>query len=66
MRRIATDEQRTDGEPSTSAQAAQPHGLALLEKKPRRKWTMQETQMLVAGCNKVCGFVCRRSTCIMS
>ena len=23
------------------------------EKKPRKKWTMEETQMLVAGCNKV-------------
>ena len=23
------------------------------EKKPRKKWTMEETQMPVAGCNKV-------------
>lgn len=23
------------------------------EKKPRKKWTMEETHMLVAGCNKV-------------
>ena len=23
------------------------------EKKPQKKWTMEETQMLVAGCNKV-------------
>ncbi|EIW56759.1 uncharacterized protein TRAVEDRAFT_170743 [Trametes versicolor FP-101664 SS1] len=50
MRRIATDELRTDGETSTSPQ---PHGCpSLPEKKPRKKWTMEETQMLVAGCNK--------------
>lgn len=53
MRRIATDELRTDGETSTSPQ---PHGCpSLPEKKPRKKWTMEETQMLVAGCNKVRG-----------
>ncbi len=28
------------------------------EKKPRKKWTMEETQMLVAGCNKVRGWPC--------
>ncbi len=55
MRRIATDELRTDGETSTSPQ---PHGCpSLPEKKPRKKWTMEETQMLVAGCNKVRGVV---------
>ncbi|KAI0632769.1 hypothetical protein C8Q77DRAFT_1158233 [Trametes polyzona] len=50
MRRIAMDDsQRTDGESSTSPQPHAPHQP---EKKPRKKWTMEETQMLVAGCNK--------------
>jgi len=26
----------------------------LPEKKPRKKWTPEETQMLVEGCNRVC------------
>ncbi|KAI0334190.1 hypothetical protein GY45DRAFT_1334399 [Cubamyces sp. BRFM 1775] len=52
MRRIAADEpSRTDGEPSSSAQSPQPQPPPP-EKKPRKKWTMEETQMLVAGCNK--------------
>ncbi|CDO68084.1 hypothetical protein BN946_scf184788.g15 [Trametes cinnabarina] len=54
MRRIASDEQRADGEPSPSAQSSQPHPPhpPPPEKKQRKKWTMEETQMLVAGCNK--------------
>ena len=27
------------------------------EKRPRKKWTHEETQNLVKGCNKVCYFV---------
>ncbi|KAI0641054.1 hypothetical protein C8Q79DRAFT_920329 [Trametes meyenii] len=45
MRKIATEENSADGE---SSQPQPP----LPEKKPRKKWTMEETQMLVAGCNK--------------
>ncbi|KAI0370955.1 hypothetical protein BV20DRAFT_994328 [Pilatotrama ljubarskyi] len=51
MRKIAMDEQRADGESSTGAQPSQPQA-PLPEKRPRKKWTMEETQMLVAGCNK--------------
>lgn len=59
MRRIATGEDRADDESSQSPQPAptQP------EKKPRKKWTIEETNMLVAGCNKVRSvdcFVARR------
>lgn len=34
--------------PSTTSTPAEP------PKKPRKKWTAEETQMLVDGCNKVC------------
>ena len=30
----------------------------LQEKKLRKKWSQEETQMLVEGCNKVCALVC--------
>ncbi|EED83632.1 predicted protein [Postia placenta Mad-698-R] len=43
MRRIESSIDRTDEEG-----ALQPS----TEKKPRKKWTMEETQMLVNGCNK--------------
>ena len=36
------------------------------EKKPRKKWTMEETQMLVAGCNKVRGVVVSGTRCARS
>ena len=49
MRRIASDEPEPGaGETSVGAAA-----LDKPEMKPRKKWTMEETQMLVAGCNKV-------------
>ncbi|KAI0776703.1 hypothetical protein BD413DRAFT_602229 [Trametes elegans] len=48
MRRIAAEE--LDGEPGTSS--SQPQLPPPPEKKARKKWTMEETQMLVAGCNK--------------
>lgn len=44
MRRIEGSSDRPDEELSQ----------AQSEKKPRKKWTMEETQMLVNGCNKVC------------
>ena len=58
MRKIAQDSMSSmaDGQPGSSAQGAQLSTLPLSdkpEKKPRKKWTMEETQMLVAGCNKV-------------
>ena len=58
MRKIAQDSMSsmTDGQPGSSAQGAQLSTLPLSdkpEKKPRKKWTMEETQMLVSGCNKV-------------
>ena len=50
----------TDADVHSSAQAGQPPLLQggttnpdKPEKKPRKKWTMEETQMLVSGCNKV-------------
>lgn len=43
MRRIENSNDRPDDD------LAQPQ----LEKKPRKKWTTEETQMLVKGCNKV-------------
>lgn len=46
MRRIDSTE-RTEAENSPSSSQSQS------EKKPRKKWTMEETNMLVAGCNKV-------------
>ncbi|KAI8992843.1 hypothetical protein BD414DRAFT_458162 [Trametes punicea] len=52
MRKIASDDQRQSGEPSDSAQPSQSQPAPPPEKKPRKKWTMEETQMLVAGCNK--------------
>lgn len=52
MRKIATEDGEVLlGQPSSStAGSSQPS----MEKKQRKKWTMEETQMLVNGCNKVC------------
>lgn len=36
-----------------------------LEKKARKKWTMEETQMLVDGCNKVRGAASAEGVCWM-
>ncbi|KAL0952900.1 hypothetical protein HGRIS_007118 [Hohenbuehelia grisea] len=54
MRRIASD---ADDEPSgsssrRSAVGVDIAGLAISEKKPRKRWTDDETQMLVRGCQK--------------
>ncbi|KAH8101242.1 hypothetical protein BXZ70DRAFT_1064312 [Cristinia sonorae] len=47
MRKISTeDDDMAQDQPSTSASQPQ------IEKKQRKKWTMEETQMLVNGCNK--------------
>lgn len=35
--------------------------MHLPEKRPRKKWTHEETQNLVKGCNKVRSFRCRPS-----
>lgn len=43
MRKIEGSGERTEDD------SVQPQ----TEKKPRKKWTMEETQMLVNGCNKV-------------
>ena len=52
MRRIAADEGAHAGESSTAGPGTVPPADKP-EKKPRKKWTMEETKMLVAGCNKV-------------
>ena len=59
MRKI-DDSLGADGDVHSCAQAGQPplQGATPTipdkpEKKPRKKWTMEETQMLVSGCNKV-------------
>ena len=52
MRKIATEDGDVFlGQPSSST-AGSSHSS--MEKKQRKKWTMEETQMLVNGCNKVC------------
>ena len=43
MRKISTATDRDDPEVASSSQ----------EKKQRKKWSMEETQMLVNGCNLV-------------
>ena len=62
MRKIANDDSLgADSDVHSCTQAGQPPPLQgptptnpdKPEKKPRKKWTMEETQMLVAGCNKV-------------
>lgn len=47
MRKVASDEQRN------AAHGAVP----VPEKRQRKKWSEEETQMLVNGCNVVSGFV---------
>lgn len=36
-----------------TSQAGDESSSAVVEKKPRKKWSSEETQMLVKGCNKV-------------
>lgn len=62
MRRIANDSNEEDSASADlcvpTASTSSPAGVAGNSntepaKKPRKKWTMEETQMLVDGCNKV-------------
>lgn len=50
MRKISPEDDETaQSQPSTSASQLHPY----MEKKQRKKWTAEETDMLVKGCNKV-------------
>ena len=53
---VASD--KANKPPKTEATSGDPKLLdsipSLVEKKPRKKWTEEETQMLVEGCNRVC------------
>ncbi|PPQ82777.1 hypothetical protein CVT25_009272 [Psilocybe cyanescens] len=52
MRKIDTSQNSDDSATAAAAAAAHAHGPLSAEKKPRKKWSSEETQMLVDGCNK--------------
>lgn len=59
MRKLESGEESKalDAErPSTSSGSGTGVSGQAPEKKMRKKWTMEETQMLVEGCNKVCAY----------
>ncbi|KAI0697777.1 hypothetical protein BC835DRAFT_1337111 [Cytidiella melzeri] len=56
IRRIVSDNDDGEGAPESSngagPSAASPSAATEPSKKPRKKWSIEETQMLVDGCNK--------------